>query len=74
MAMRMTTVRLSEPLYQELQRQAEAGGVSVAQWLREAAIAQLNFERGVNYVRLQALSDQRARSPRQSGETPDEAA
>ena len=57
MAMRMTTVRLSEPLYQELQRQAEASGVSVAQWLREAAIAQLNFERGAQYERLQALSD-----------------
>jgi hypothetical protein len=55
--MRMTTVRLSEPLYRELQRAAEAGGVSVAQWLREAAIAQLNFERGAEYVRLKALSD-----------------
>ena len=61
MAMRMTTVRLSEPLYQELQRQAEASGVSVAQWLREAAIAQLNFERGAEYVRLQALSDSPSR-------------
>ena len=57
MAMRMTTVRLSEPLYQELQRVAQDGGVSVAQWLREAAIAQLNFERGADYARLQALSD-----------------
>ena len=63
MAMRMTTVRLSEPLYQELQRQAEASGVSVAQWLREAAIAQLNFERGAEYVRLQALSDSPSRRP-----------
>jgi len=61
MAMRMTTVRLSEPLYQELQRQAEASGVSVAQWLREAAIAQLNFERGAQYERLQALSDANTR-------------
>ena len=61
MAMRMTTVRLSEPLYQELQRQAEASGVSVAQWLREAAIAQLNFERGAQYERLQALSDTNTR-------------
>jgi len=57
MAMRMTTVRLSEPLYQELQRVAEAGGVSVAQWLREAAIAQLNFDRGVEFERLRGLSD-----------------
>jgi len=57
MAMRMTTVRLSEPLYQELQRVAEAGGVSVAQWLREAAIAQLNFDRGVEFARLRGLSD-----------------
>jgi predicted transcriptional regulator len=57
MPMRMTTVRLSEPLYKELQRVAEAGGVSVAQWLREAAIAQLNFERGSEYARFQALSD-----------------
>ena len=63
MAMRMTTVRLSEALYQELQRVAEAGGVSVAQWLREAAIAQLSFERGVEYARLQALSDANARKP-----------
>ena len=44
-------------LYQELQRQAESSGVSVAQWLREAAIAQLNFERGAQYERLQALSE-----------------
>ena len=62
MPMRMTTVRLSEPLYQELQRQAEASGVSVAQWLREAAIAQLNFERGVDYARLQSLSDSPSRA------------
>jgi hypothetical protein len=61
--MRMTTVRLSEALYQELQRVAEDGGVSVAQWLREAAIAQLNFERGVEYVRLQSLSDSKSRKP-----------
>ncbi len=57
MAMRMTTVRLSEPLYKELQRLSEAGGVSIAQWLREAAIAQLNFERGMEYERQKALSD-----------------
>ena len=57
MAMRMTTVRFSEPLYRELQRLSEAGGVSIAQWLREAAIAQLNFERGMEYGRQQALSD-----------------
>jgi predicted DNA-binding protein len=57
MAMRMTTVRLSEPLYRELQRMSELAGVSIAQWLREAAIAQLNFERGVKYGRHQALSD-----------------
>jgi hypothetical protein len=53
----MTTVRLSEPLYKELQRLSEAGGVSIAQWLREAAIAQLNFERGMEYERQKALSD-----------------
>ena len=57
MPMRMTTVRLSEPLYNELQRAAEAGGVSVAQWLREAAIAQLSFEKGEKYARLEAQSD-----------------
>ena len=57
MAMRMTTVRLSEPLYRELQRMSELAGVSIAQWLREAAIAQLNYERGVEYGRQQALSD-----------------
>jgi hypothetical protein len=61
MPMRMTTVRLSEPLYQELQRAAEAGGVSVAQWLREAAIAQLNFDRGSEWERLKALSDTKSR-------------
>ena len=63
MAMRMTTVRLSEPLYKELQRLSEAGGVSIAQWLREAAIAQLNFERGMEYARQQALSDPNAPEP-----------
>ena len=60
MAMRMTTVRLSEPLYKELQRMSEAAGVSVAQWLREAAIAQLNFERGAEWARIQELSDPNA--------------
>jgi predicted DNA-binding protein len=60
MAMRMTTVRLSEPLYKELQRLSDAGGVSIAQWLREAAIAQLNFERGMEYERQKALSDPNA--------------
>jgi predicted transcriptional regulator len=69
--MRMTTVRLSEALYQELQRVAEAGGVSVAQWLREAAIAQLSFERGVEYARLQTLSDAPSRKrPAADGEEP----
>ena len=63
MAMRMTTVRLSEPLYKELQRLSEAGGVSIAQWLREAAIAQLNFERGMEYARQQALSDPNTPDP-----------
>ena len=57
MAMRMTTVRLSEPLYRDLQRMSELAGVSIAQWLREAAIAQLNFEKGVEWGRQQALSD-----------------
>ena len=36
---------------------SEQAGVSIAQWLREAAIAQLNYERGVEYGRQQALSD-----------------
>jgi hypothetical protein len=51
MAMRMTTVRLSEPLYRELQQLAERDGVSLAQWIRDAAIAQLNFERGAEWAR-----------------------
>jgi len=63
MAMRMTTVRLSEPLYRELQRMSEQAGVSIAQWLREAAIAQLNFEKGVEYGRQQALSVPRTEEP-----------
>jgi hypothetical protein len=63
MAMRMTTVRLSEPLYRELQRMSELAGVSIAQWLREAAIAQLNFEKGVEYGRQQALSDPNTAEP-----------
>ena len=36
---------------------SELAGVSIAQWLREAAIAQLNFEKGVEWGRQQALSD-----------------
>ena len=48
--MRMTTLRLSEPLYRELQALAERDGVSLAQWLREAAIAQLNFQRGAEWA------------------------
>ena len=39
---------------------SEAAGVSVAQWLREAAIAQLNFERGAEWARIQELSDPNA--------------
>jgi hypothetical protein len=42
MAMRMTTVRLSEPLYRELQRMSELAGVSVAQWLRQQALSDPN--------------------------------
>lgn len=43
---------------------SELAGVSIAQWLREAAIAQLNYERGVEYGRHQALSDPNtARAP-----------
>lgn len=68
MAMRMTTVRLSEPLYKELQRMSEAAGVSIAQWLREAAIAQLSFERGVEYERQRALSDPNAHRPAESSD------
>ena len=49
--MRMTTVRFSESLYRDLQRAAEAGGISVAQYVREAAIAWMNWERGVEYGR-----------------------
>jgi predicted DNA-binding ribbon-helix-helix protein len=49
--MRMTTVRLSEPLYRELQKLAERDGVSLAQWIRDAALAQLNFERGAEWER-----------------------
>jgi hypothetical protein len=67
MAMRMTTVRLSEPLYRELQRMSELAGVSIAQWLREAAIAQLNFEKGVEWGRQQALSDPNADSGPDNG-------
>jgi hypothetical protein len=37
--------------------------VSIAQWLREAAIAQLNFEKGVEWGRQQALSDPNAAQP-----------
>lgn len=42
---------------------SEQAGVSIAQWLREAAIAQLNFEKGVEYGRQQALSDPGSREP-----------
>ena len=54
--MRMTTVRLSESLHRDLQRAAEASGISVAQYLREAAIAWMNWERGVEYGRALAES------------------
>ena len=36
---------------------SEQAGVSIAQWLREAAIAQLNFDKGVEYGRQEALSN-----------------
>ena len=51
--MRMTTVRFSESLYRDLQRAADEGGISVAQYVREAAIAWMNWERGVEYGRAQ---------------------
>jgi hypothetical protein len=69
--MRMTTVRLSEPLYRELQRAAEASGVSVAQWLREAAIAQINFDRGAEYARMLALSDPNSGGDGPAADDPD---
>jgi len=56
--MRMTTVRFSESLYRDLQRAADAGGISVAQYVREAAIAWMNWERGVEYGREQARRDE----------------
>lgn len=60
--MRMTTVRLSEPLYRELQGLAERDGVSLAQWLREAAIAQLNFQRGVEWRGLREAEPENGES------------
>ena len=58
MAMRMTTVRFSESLYRDLQEAADAGGISVAQYVREAAIAWMNWERGVAYGRAQTERDE----------------
>ena len=43
--MRQTTVRFGEDLWAELEREAEAVGVSVAQYLREAALTRLVYER-----------------------------
>lgn len=55
--MRTTTVRFSESLYRDLQRAADVGGISVAQYVREAAIAWMNWERGVEYGRTLAERD-----------------
>jgi hypothetical protein len=48
---------------------SELAGVSIAQWLREAAIAQLNFERGIEYGRQQALSDPNTAEPGDKAES-----
>jgi hypothetical protein len=57
MAMRMTTVRFSESLWRDLQKAADDGGISVAQYVREAAIAWMNWERGVEYGRAEAAKN-----------------
>ena len=56
--MRTTTVRFSESLYRDLQRAADVGGISVAQYVREAAIAWMNWERGVEYGRTLGQPDE----------------
>jgi hypothetical protein len=57
--MRTTTVRFGETLYRELQRAAREAGVSVSQYVREATIAFVYWERGIEWGRLQALRELR---------------
>lgn len=45
-AMHQTTVRFGNDLWESLQEAAAAEGVSVAQYIREAAIARVAFEAG----------------------------
>lgn len=53
--MHQTTLRFGPDLWAALELEAELTGVSVAQWLREAAVARLAFEEGVSHAdRLRA--------------------
>jgi hypothetical protein len=44
--MRQTTLRFGEDLWEQLRREADGAGVSVAQFVREAAIARVAYEAG----------------------------
>jgi hypothetical protein len=43
--MRATTVRFSHDLWHQLEREAQRAGVSVAQFVRDAALIRLTWER-----------------------------
>ena len=66
MALRSTHIRLGETLYQELREAAERDGVSLAEYIRGAAVERLARERERAAVaeRASGRAGERRREPR----------
>jgi hypothetical protein len=65
--MRATTVRFGTDLWEMLEREAERTGVSVAQYVREAALARVAYRAAVRGEPLYGSSaDGRTADPRQA--------
>ena len=63
--MRKTTLRLSESLWEALNEEAEREGITVAQYMREAALVRISYERARRgdrtWERLLSAVERRAR-------------
>jgi hypothetical protein len=67
--MRQTTLRFSEDLWATLEREARDSGVSVAQYVREAAISRIAYDAGRRGdPQYETTADQFIRHAREVGE------
>ena len=58
--MRATTIRFPNDLWEQLEREAATQGISVAQYVRDAALYRLAYSAG---AREQGSGDERRRKP-----------